>query len=157
VAARVPLARSSIVITGPGAATPLPMHATVLGAVYSRGAYTLPTGSRVKDLVEAAGGAQANADLSHVDLASPLTDGQTVYVPSVGEATPLLVGGRININVINVATADQLHAALGISITEARRIVSYRQRHGRFNAVSDLLLIPISQVIYDRIKNLVTV
>jgi competence protein ComEA len=118
------------------------LRATVLGAVLSPGVYPLAEGARVRNLIEAAGGAQANADLSRLGVTAALRDGQTVYVPQVGETPPLLVGGKLNLNVaLNVATALQLHDALGISSTEGKRIVSYREKHGRYSAVSDLLLV----------------
>jgi DNA uptake protein ComE-like DNA-binding protein len=50
-----------------------------------------------------------------------------------------------------------MYAALGITLTTARKIVAYRTAHGDFTAVSQLLLVPISRTVYDRIKDLVTV
>lgn len=109
---------------------------------------------RVHDLITAAGGALATADLTRVNLASPVSDGQSIYVPQVGEQVPLELGGKID---INLATAQQLHNALNIGLTIARRIVDYRTKHGNFTAVSQLLLVPLSKTEYDRIKDLVTV
>ena len=63
-------------------------------------------------------------------------------------------GGKLD---INRANAEQMHDALGISLTIARRIVAYRATHGSFTAVSQLLLVPISRATYDRMKDLVTV
>jgi competence protein ComEA len=99
-------------------------------------------------------GALPTADLTRVNLASPVSDGQSIYVPQVGEQVPLELGGKID---INLATAQQIHDALNISLTIARRIVDYRAKHGNFTAVSQLLLVPISKAEYDRIKDLVTV
>lgn len=143
----------NLVSTRPSA-TPVSIHADILGAVLSPGEYPTADGSTFADLIEAAGGAQVDADLSRIDVTVPLIDGQTIYVPHVGETPPLLVGGKVN---LNVATDVELHDALDISVTEAKRIVSYRQQHGKFHAVSDLLLVPVSQTIFDRIKTLVTV
>ena len=64
------------------------------------------------------------------------------------------MGGKID---LNTATADDLRLALGLTATVAKRVVSYRELHGAFAAVSDLLLVPVSQTTFDRIKDLVTV
>ena len=108
----------------------------------------------MRDVIEAAGGLQTTADISQLDVTAPVTDGETLYVPHIGEQPPVLVNGKVN---INVATATELHNALDISVTEAKRIVSYREKHGRYTAVSDLPLVPVSQTIFNRIKALVTV
>lgn len=145
----------TIAITGPGlSGTPTPLQAYILGAVAQPGVYALATGARVGDLVTAAGGLLPEADAARVNLASPVADGQEIYVPRVGEAVPPDVTGLTN---INTASADDLHLALGITLDIARRIVAYRATHGSFTAVSQLLLVPISRSTYDRIKYLVTV
>lgn len=146
--------QSHITITGPGIASSTRIQAYALGAVRTPGVYTLTEGARVHDLIEFAGGALSDADLSRVNLAAVLSDGSSVYVPLVGEVVPLERGGKID---LNVATAAQLHNALGITLTTARHIVAYRAERGGFTAVSQLLLVPISRTIYDRIKDLVTV
>ncbi len=143
----------SLVITRPSA-TPVTINASVLGAVLTPGIYALSEGSTLGDLIEAAGGPQADADLSQLDVSTALVDAETIYVPHVGETPPLLIDGKVN---LNVATAVELHNALDISLAEAKRIVSYRQQHGKYHAVSDLLLVPVSQTIFDRIKALVTI
>lgn len=145
----------NIVITGPGVNQQSGSIAGyILGAVVTPGVYTLQSGARVGDLVQAAGGLLADADAARVNLAAKVADGQEVYVPRVGEIVPADVQGLVN---INSASADDLHNALGISLTIARRIVAYRAAHGPFTAVSQLLLVPISRSTYDRIKYLVTV
>jgi competence protein ComEA len=144
---------TTITITGPGSGS-ASIAGYILGDVASPGVYTLPYGARVQDLVAAAGGALSDADLTRVDLAARVADGQEVYVPRMGETVPLMLGGKVD---INVASAEDLHHALGISLTISRRIVAYRVAHGSFTAVSQLLLVPISRAEYDKIKDLVTV
>lgn len=151
---QIALTRSPVTISGPGVSPNATIQAYVMGAVRTPGVYTLAQGARVHDLITAAGGALPTADLTRVNLASQVSDGQSIYVPQVGEQVPLELGGKID---INLATAQQLHDALNISLTTARRIVDYRAKHGNFTAVSQLLLVPISKTIYDRIKDLVTV
>jgi competence protein ComEA len=150
----LPQSHSHITITGPGVASTTHIQAYILGAVRAPGVYTLTEGARIHDLIEFAGGALSDADLSTVNLAAVLTDGMSVYVPHSGETVPIERGGKID---LNAATAQQLHDALGISLTTARHIVAYRASIGGFTAVSQLLLVPISRTIYDRIKDLVTV
>jgi competence protein ComEA len=144
-----------ITITGPGVATDTDqIQAYALGAVVAPGVYPLAPDARVHDLLAAAGGATSDADLNQVALAAGLHDGQTIYVPHMGETIPLLLGGKLN---LNAADERGLHNALGISLDIARRIVAYRAAHGQFTAVSQLLLVPISRTTYDHIKDLVTV
>ena len=140
------------------------LGAVILGAVVSSGVYALPRGSRVHDLVAGAGGATTDADLARVSLAQvslaqvslagELADGGTVYIPRVGETIPPTLGGKLH---INTANERDFRYALGLSAEIAQRIVAYRTAHGPFTAISQLLLVPISQTTYDRIRLLVTV
>jgi competence protein ComEA len=116
------------------------------GAVARPGVYRVRAGSRVTDLVAAAGGPAAGADLDALALAARLTDGQRVYVPRHGEvvvaSTP--PGGSAAPSPdapldLNTATAGQLDALPGIGPATAAAIVSYRERDGPFRAVDDLL------------------
>ncbi len=148
-------AHGQIIITGPGVpGDTSQIQAYALGAVVHPGVYALAPDARVHDLIAAGGGATGDADLSRVALAASLSDGQTIYVPHIGETVPVLLGGKLDLN-----TADEqtLHSALGISLDLARRIVAYRAAHGQFTAVSQLLLVPISRTTYDHIKDLVSV
>ena len=147
-----------ITITG---ATPAPtapqstlLHVYVLGAVRVPAAYTLARGSHVRDLIAAAGGAHSTADITRIDANALLDDGQSVYVPTLDEVLPPQHAGKLD---LNAANPDQLHRALAISITVGRQIVAYRTQHGNFTAVSQLLLVPVTRVTYDRIKDLVSI
>jgi hypothetical protein len=84
-----------LVITGPGRVGDGQIQVYALGAVVAPGVYALPGGARVHDLVSAAGGATADADLTRVSLAGALADGGTVSIPRVGEAIPLMLGGCV--------------------------------------------------------------
>ena len=145
-------AHPTVAITGPGVSQQVEGY--VLGAVLRPGVYSLHSGARVRELVEAAGGLLDNADSTRVDLAGLLADGQSVYVPRLGEQIPLELGGKLN---LNVANETDLHNALGVTTSVARKVVAYRAAHGPFTAVSQLLLVPVSQATYDRIKDLITV
>ncbi|HEX8033276.1 MAG TPA: SLBB domain-containing protein [Ktedonobacterales bacterium] len=147
-----------ITITGATAAPTVTqskqLHVYVLGAVRVPAAYTLQRGSHVRDLIAAAGGAHSTADITRVDANALLDDGQSVYVPALDETLPPQRAGKLD---LNAANPDQLHRALAISVTVGRQIVVYRTQHGNFTAVSQLLLVPVTRVTYDRIKDLVAV
>lgn len=145
----------AISISGPGVSqASASVTAYILGDVARPGVYTLTVGARVQALVAAAGGALDDADLARVDLAALVVDGQEIYVPRIGETIPLTLGGKVD---INVASASDLHHALGIELAIANRIVAYRVAHGAFTAISQLLLVPISLSEYNKIKALITV
>jgi competence protein ComEA len=111
----------------------------VAGAVRSPGLVEVTAGSRVADAIVAAGGALPEADLGRVNLAAPLADGQQLVVPSVppaGEAGAVLGDGRVR---INVAGVEELEALPGVGPVLAERIVAYREEHGPFAVVEDLL------------------
>lgn len=55
----------------------------VTGEVNNPGIYELFEGDRIENAVIAAGGETANADLSKVNLAYELSDGQKIYIPSI--------------------------------------------------------------------------
>lgn len=141
--------------TASGAAQPV-VEVYIIGAVAHPGVYRITTGGRVIDLLSAAGGALTGADLARVNLAAPLFDGEEIYVPLIGEPFPQNTADGVRIN-LNTASATSLKTFLGISSKTATAIVAYRQTHGPYTSVDQLLLVPISRTIYDRIKNLVTV
>lgn len=113
----------------------------VTGAVNNPGVYSLTGKSRVIDAIKAAGDSAPGADLSTINLARVLNDGEQIYVDStvlngsgqrVSKKTPT---GPIN---INRATARQLDALDGIGPVIAARIVEYRKVNGSFLSVDDL-------------------
>lgn len=117
----------------------------VAGAVSSPGVYTLPADSRVDDAVRAAG-ATADADLSQLNLAQKLADGQKITVPAAGE-TPAPVdnaapsdssqsGALIN---INTATQEELETLPSIGEVRAQAIIAYREEHGGFRTTDELM------------------
>ncbi|HEV3495839.1 MAG TPA: helix-hairpin-helix domain-containing protein [Actinomycetes bacterium] len=147
-------------IAGPTASTTVAGLVTVhaAGAVASPGIYALASGARVADVVTAAGGPLAEADLDRLNLAAKLADGDRVYVPRKGESLPAgpVAGGSgagsgsggpttsasagpID---LNTATIDQLDTLPGIGPATAQAIIAYRTRHGRFRSVTELLEVP---------------
>jgi competence protein ComEA len=113
----------------------------VAGAVRRPGLYRLATGTRVDDAVAAAGGGTARADLTAVNLAAPLSDGEQVLVPARGAAGAAGAAGASagsTIVDLNSATAEQLDTLPGIGPSTAAKIIAYRQQHGAFHSLAEL-------------------
>lgn len=110
----------------------------VAGAVRRPGLYRLETGTRVDDAVAAAGGATAHADITAVNLAAPLADGEEVVVPARGAAGAASASGGSTIVDLNSATAEQLDTLPGIGPSTAAKIIAYRQQHGAFHSLAEL-------------------
>lgn len=116
----------------------------VSGAVRRPGIVRLHEGDRVVDAVEAAGGVVRRADLSAVNLAARLADGQQVVVPARVKAGAGAVasaaGGAATSGPISLATAtfEQLQTLDGIGPALAQKIIDYRTEHGGFSSVDQL-------------------
>ena len=129
----------------------------VCGAVRTPGVYELPEGSRVTDAVGAAGGFSADADTQSMNLASTLSDGMQVRVPTLTETAQndlqgaIDASGRVN---INAASADELMTLPGIGKSKATAIVAYREKHGRFEKPEDIMKVSgIKQAAFDQIED----
>jgi competence protein ComEA len=154
---------------GEGAAVEVVVH--VAGAVAVPGVQRLPTGARVVDAVDAAGGALPDADLARINLAAPLTDGQQIYVLRQGEVPPLVPAGPAGgaagtpgtaaggeLVDINRATADQLDELPGVGPATAEAIISHRDQNGPFASVDELIDVRgIGESKLDQLRDLVTV
>ena len=113
----------------------------VTGAVNSPGVYTLTGKSRVIDAIKAAGDSSPGADLSTINLARVLSDGEQIYVDStVVNSAGVRVSKAVHTGPINInrATARQLDALDGIGPVIAQRIVDYRKINGSFLVIEDL-------------------
>jgi competence protein ComEA len=121
------------------------IYVHVAGAVRQPGLLKLPSGSRVATAVRRAGGPGPRADLSAVNLAARLEDGQQVLVPvrgaaagatGLGAATPGAAG--VPKASLGSATVEQLDQIDGIGPTLAQRILEYRTEHGGFRSIGEL-------------------
>lgn len=140
------------------------LYAYVCGEVESPGVYSLPAGSRIYELVEAAGGMTETAAPAAVNLAEVLSDGQMVNIPSLEALASPDPGedglsdaesGKIN---INTATKEVLMSLSGIGETKADSILSYRDQNGPFAKAEDLMQVDgIGQGTYSKIKDKITV
>ena len=113
----------------------------VTGAVNRPGVYSLTGRSRVIDAIKAAGDSAPGADLSTINLARVLNDGEQIYVDSTvvnssgKRVSKKVASGPIN---INRATLRQLDTLDGIGPVIAGRIIDYRKKNGSFLTVDDL-------------------
>jgi competence protein ComEA len=113
----------------------------VTGAVNKPGVYTLTGKSRVIDAIKAAGDSAPGADLSTINLARVLNDGEQIYVDStVVNSSGVRVSKAVRSGPINInrATARQLDALDGVGPVIAQRIVDYRKINGSFLTIEDL-------------------
>ena len=156
--ASVPLTR----IDGARASEVAPkLFVHVVGGVRRPGLFRLKEGTRVADAVARAGGPTRRADLSAVNLAAPLVDGQQVIVPrrEPGGAPAAVAGATVpgaKVSLAN-ATVEQLDALPGIGPVTAQKIVDWRTTHGPFRSVDDLDDIPgIGPARIEQLRDLVT-
>jgi competence protein ComEA len=120
------------------------LYVDVSGAVLRPGLYRLPDGARVNDALVKAGGATRKADLTLVNRAAPVTDGEQVLVPvKASAATPAAATGSSSPSPtapvhLNSATPEQLDALPGVGPATAQRIIDYRTANGAFKSVDEL-------------------
>lgn len=132
----------------------------ISGAVKHQGVYTLKTGARIQELIEAAGGAKQNAQLKAVNRAVMLKDQDKIHIPYKGEkvekASNFLSTGagtttanestsgestqnngeKVNLNTASAADLQKLN---GIGQKKAEQIIAYREQNGQFKKIEDLM------------------
>lgn len=138
-----PSASAAPASSGAGEAT-VTVH--VAGEVRRPGVLDLPAGSRVDDAVQQAGGARRGTDLSGLNLARVLVDGEQVLVGVVGpvpgaaaSAAEQAPGSAAALVSLNTATLDQLDTLPGVGPVTAQKILDWREANGAFSAVEELL------------------
>src|SRR6476659_6546087 len=127
---------------GASASPPADMIIDVTGGVRRPGVYQFQPGSRVIDAVQRAGGARDGADLTLLNLAAPLADGQQILVPKEGASASGATGGTGvgGVAVVNINTADEptLETLNGVGPALAAAIIQFRTDQGPFTSVDQL-------------------
>ncbi len=157
-----------VVVTDPESSTEV-IYVDIGGGVVFPQVVQLPLDSRVEDAIQAAGGHLSNADVTSINRAAKLSDGEKIYIPIEGEevsesivsstssstSTSSSSSGKIN---INTATADELQELTGVGSVIANRIVVYRATYGAFSSIEDIKAVDgIGDKTYEKIKDSITV
>lgn len=143
----LPSASASVSSAPEGAAGAATVTVDVAGRVRRPGIAVLDTGSRVVDALEAAGGARPGVDLSSINLARVLVDGEQILVgrapssttpapPGLTGAAPGAGGPLVNLNLAGQAELETLPE---VGPVTAQSILAWRDEHGGFSAVEELL------------------
>ena len=124
----------------------------VTGEVNIPGVKELEEGARIEDAINCSGGITSQADISKVNLAYPLEDGQKLYIPNINDKNTeeyISIGnengvienasdGSVNNININKATVSELMKIPGVGEALAKRIIDYRKENGKFIKIEDL-------------------
>ena len=143
------------------------VYVYVCGAVNAPGVYELKEDARVFEAISLAGGMTAEAAPEAVSQARTVADGEQIYVPTVQEiqmqgagVEDIVTGnadvsGKVN---INTAGKEELMTLTGIGEAKAQSILDYREKHGRFGSIEDLMLIEgIKEGVCNKIKEDITI
>ena len=158
------------------------IYVDVKGSVKKPNVYKLLKGSRVNDAIKEAGGLSKNANTRFINLSKLLNDGDVVVIYSNTEIknakktntiyveTPCVCeeirndacynenSSSNNLININTATLDELMTLSGIGESKAKAIIEYRNTNGNFQKIEDIVNVSgISETIYDKIKNYITI
>lgn len=152
----------------------------ITGEVKKEGVIYLKRGARIVDAIKEAGGETKEADLSQVNLAYELQDGQKIYIPNKNEKISQYIigkngetmndnsantgsestsynkeGAKVNINTASQAELDSLP---GIGPALAQRIIDFRVENGNFNSIEDIQNVKgIGDSKYEDIKDKIVV
>lgn len=125
----------------------------ITGEVEEEGVIELEKGARISDAIEEAGGTTEEADLSNVNLAYSLSDGQKVKIPNINEKDEEIIvveekagdyiiieGNKSKEEKININKAAQteIETLPGIGPSTALKIITYRNEHGKFKNIEDI-------------------
>lgn len=144
----------------------------VSGAVKEPAVVELEADARVHDAIAAAGGLAADADISSLNRAARVSDGQKVYVPREGETATVPQGGGTSdgsaqggsqdggapSGLVNINTADEaeLDGLPGVGPSTARAIIEDRERNGSFSSPEDLMRVSgIGEKKFEKLRSLI--
>ena len=129
----------------------------ICGEVYEPGVYAMPEGSRIFQVVEAAGGLTEDASQESINLADMVRDGMQIVILSKEEAISIQEAERATsagIVNINQASKEQLMTLPGIGESRAEDILRYRKEHGSFQTIEEIMKVPgIKDAAFQKIKD----
>lgn len=126
----------------------------IKGDVLAPGLVTLPAGARVADAIAAAGGVIPSADVTGINLAERLSDGQMIFI---GNAHSMQLSSDSRIN-LNLATEADLDSLPGVGPVMAGRIIAWRESNQRFHSIEELQEVPgIGPKVFANLKPLVRI
>lgn len=134
-------------------------YVQVSGAVNSPGVYELEADQRVYKAIEMAGGLREDADVTSLNQAEAISDGQMIYVHTVEEILEAAKEAQSS-NLVNINSADEklLMTLPGVGESKAKAIVGYRDEHGNFSSIEDIKQITgIKDGVFNKIKDQITV
>lgn len=141
----------------------------IIGEVNNPGVVEIKEGSRIKDVVESAGGFTNEANVDKVNLAYEVKDEQKIIIPSINKKDDdvsiidgneaFIEQGNTKSNLVNInsATQSELESLNGIGPSMASKIIEYRNKNGRFKSIEDIKNVPgIGNSKYEAIKDDIT-
>ncbi len=153
-----------------GEETALPFYVHICGEVVSPGVYELKEGSRVFQAIEKAGGITDQAAAEYLNMAEQVKDGMKIVVPGKEEVEAAKARGEISLQAeaslnvqktkvnLNTATKEELMTLRGVGEAKAADIVKYRESHGGFQKIEDIMKISgIKDAAFQKIKDDITV
>lgn len=138
------------------------VYVYVCGHVREPGVYRLDSDARICDAIEKAGGLTEDANDIALNQAERIVDGMSLYVPGIDEEmsngntqNSVREDGLVN---INTADKETLMTVPGIGESKADAIIAYRNEHGTFGKIEDLMNIPgIKDGVFQKIKDYIKV
>ena len=135
----------------------------ICGAVNENKVITLKENSRICDAIDAVGGLTDEADLTNINLAYILEDGEKIYIPKKGDEiqnTTISYTNSQNSSKINInkATQSELETIPGIGPSTALKIIKYREENGKFSKIEDIKNISgIGEAKYEQMKDYISI
>ena len=149
----------------------------IAGEVKKPGIVKTKEGARIADIIEEAGGLTENANITNINLAYIIEDGQKITKPSKNQKVEAKqeeyiqteneqgiineeqgISNKNQVLNINKATKEELQTLQGIGESTADKIITYRKENGNFKQIEDIKNVPgIGDAKYENIKDKISV
>ena len=143
----------------------------IAGEVVKEGIVKIKKDARITDVIEKAGGLTKEADLSKINLAYQVEDGQKIYIPNINDkeekdyitedaGVDIIVDGKKDKDKVNLNTATQaeLETLSGVGPSTALKIINYRKENGEFKKIEDIKNVPgIGEAKFESLKEYICV